>query len=155
MPQRFYNPFVGIDLVAPEEQREFYVQYCQTRGRNVIDHSPFPRMVDLWFAAMSLAARKRLRRVDLSGRRTFKFHDGSVFDADSWRIQTVMLVGVSLEGEVEIVGAPRRIIGLANSLAAAGVPEIVGMLEEGDQDAIWNISDALDEFLRDGREEKR
>ena len=37
---------------------------------------------------------------------------------------------------------------IANSLAAAGVPYIVEMLNEGNQDPIWNLSDALDKILK-------
>ena len=53
-----------------------------------------------------------------------------------------------MEDNVEIVGEPRRMMAIANGLAAAGIPHIVEMLRDGDQDAIWNLSEALDEMLR-------
>ena len=60
-----------------------------------------------------------------------------------------MLVAIAVEeGNVEIVGDPRRMIAIANGLAAAGVPLIVEMLRDGDSDPIWNLSDVLDEILR-------
>lgn len=148
MTQRYHNPFAGIDLIAPVEQRDVYDRYCQTGGRAVVDQSPFPRMVDFWFAGLSLAARKELGPVDLSKQETFKFIEGSIFDRDSWRVQAVMLVAIAVAGNVEIVGEPRRMMSIANGLAAAGVPHVVEMLQEGDQDAIWNLSEALDEMLR-------
>ena len=148
MPQRYHNPFAGIDLLAPIEQREDYDLYCQTGGRAVIDRSPFPRMVDFWFAGLSLAARKELRPVDLAKQDTFKFIEGSIFDRDSWRVQAVMLIGIAVDNNVEIVGEPRRIVAIANGLAAAGVPEVVDMLRDGDQDPIWNLSDGLDDLIR-------
>lgn len=149
--QRYHNPFAGIDLLIPIDQREAYDRYCQTQTRGLttsIDLRPFPRMVDLWFAGLSLAARKQLTPVDLSGQRTVKFHDGSVLDSDSWRIQIIMLVAIAIDGNVKIVGESSRMITLANGLAAAGVPYIIEMLQDGDQDPIWNLSDALDEILR-------
>ena len=36
---------------------------------------------------------------------------------------------------------------IANRLAAAGVPRIVEMLKDGDQEPIWNLSDALERLL--------
>lgn len=147
MIQRYHNPFAGIDLLAPVDQREVYDRYCQTAGRAVVDQSPFPRMVDFWFAGLAVAARKQLKPIDL-GKDPFKFIEGSIFDRDSWRVQALMLVAIAYEGNVEIVGEPRRIIAMANGLAAAGIPHVVDMLRDGDQDAIWNFSEALDGILR-------
>jgi hypothetical protein len=147
MTQRYHNPFAGIDLLAPVDQREVYDRYCQTGGRAVIDQSPFPRMVDFWFAGLAVAARRGLKPVEL-GKDPFKFIEGSIFDRDSWRVQALMLVAIAHEGNVEIVGEPRRMIALANGLAAAGIPHVVDMLRDGDQDAIWNFSEALDGMLR-------
>lgn len=148
MTQRYHNPFAGIDLIAPIEQRDIYDRYCQTAGRAVIDQSPFPRMVDLWFLGLALAARKGLPPADLSKQETFKFIDGSIFDRDSWRVQAVMLIAIAMKDSVEIVGEPRRMMAIANGLAAAGIPHVVDMLRDGDQDSIWNLSEALDAFLR-------
>lgn len=148
--QQYPNPFAGIDLIAPIEQRDFYDQYCQTGGHGSVDRSPFPRMIDFWFTGLSIAAREQLKPTDLVKQKTFKFHEGSVFDSDSWRVQTVMLVAIAVDGSVEIVGEPHRMMNIANGLAAAGVPQIVEMLREGDQDPIWNLSDSLDEILRKG-----
>lgn len=147
MTQRYYNPFAGIDLVAPVEQREAYDRYCQTHGRAVIDQSPFPRMVDLWFTGLAVAARKGLGPQDLSKQETFKFIEGSILDRDSWRVQALMLAAVAIQDDVSVVAEPRRMMAIANGLAAAGVPEVVEMLKDGDQDAIWNISECLEGLL--------
>ena len=104
-------------------------------------------MVDFWFAGLALGARKGLDPVDLSKQNTFKFIEGSIFDRDSWRVQAMMLIAIAIEGNVEIVGEPRRMMAIANGLAAAGVPHVVEMLKDGDQDAIWNLSEGLDGLL--------
>ena len=147
MTQKYHNPFVGIDLIAPVEQRDCYDRYSQTGGRAVIDQSPFPRMVDFWFAGLSLAAGKHLAPVDLSRQKTFKFHEGSIFDRDSWRVQAIMLIAIAVEDNVEIAAEPRRMVAIANGLAAAGVPSIVEMLQDGGQDPIWNLSEAIEKIL--------
>lgn len=147
MAQQYRNPFAGMDLIAPTEHRNAYDRYCQTGVRSSIDSCPFPRMIDFWFAGLAIAARENLDPTDLSGQETFKFHEGSVLDTDVGRVQIIMLVAIAAAGNVEIVGEPRQMIAIANGLAAAGVPRIEEMLK-GDQDAIWNLSEALDEILR-------
>ena len=59
----------------------------------------------------------------------------------------MMLAAIGLDDSVEVVGDPNRMMAIANGLAAAGVPIIVEMLQEGDQEAIWNLSEALVENL--------
>ena len=53
---------------------------------------PFRRMVDLWFAGLSLAARKQIKPMDLTKEKTHRFITGEIFDGeDSWRIQVITL----------------------------------------------------------------
>jgi len=148
MTQRYHNPFAGLALIAPVEQQDLYYRYCYKDSRAVIDQAPFQRMVDFWFAGLALAARKGLPLVDLSKQKTFKFIDGYIFDRDSWRIQVVMLIAIATEDSVEIVGESRRMMAIANGLAAAGIPHVVDMLRDGDQAPIWNLSEALDNILK-------
>ena len=68
MHQQYHNPFASSDLIAPTEHRNFYDWYCLTGGVTSIDQSPFPRMVDFWFASLSFAAREKLKPDNLSGR---------------------------------------------------------------------------------------
>ncbi|MDE0315858.1 MAG: hypothetical protein OXM61_13210 [Candidatus Poribacteria bacterium] len=149
MTEQYHNPFANMDLIAPIEHRDFYDWYCQTGGNTTVDQSPFPRMVDFWFSGLSLAAHRQLKPIDLVRQETFKFIEGSIFDRDSWRIQAVMLIAIAVEDDVKIVGEPRRMMTIANGLAASGIPHIVEMLREGNQDPIWNLSDAIDEILRE------
>ena len=152
MAQQYHNPFSKLGLIAPIAQRNHdYEEYCQTQtvGKAKIDRVPFRRMVDFWFAGLSLAARKQLKPVDLSKEKTSQFITGEIFDGnDSWRIQIITLVAIAIEDNLEVLQDPRRMMDIANGLAAAGVPHIVKMLRDGDQDPIWNLSDALDELLK-------
>ena len=150
MIQQYHNPFSNIGLIVPKVQLDFYVQYCQTQavGRKNVDRSPFRRKVDLWFAGLSLAARKQLEPAKLKKQDTSPFNTGVVFDQDPWRIQALMLIAIAVDGNVEIVSDPRRMMDIANGLAAAGVDLIVEMLREGGQTPIWNLSDALAELLQ-------
>ena len=146
--QRYYNPFSDITLSYPIEQRKFYRQYCRPSSMPKVDESPFPRMVDLWFAGLSIAARKKLEPIGLTGQRWSGLEKGYNFDReDNWCVQMVMLVAIAVEGDVEVVSDPNRMMAIANRLAAAGVPHIVRMLEDGGEEPIWNLSDALEQLL--------
>ena len=145
--QRYPNPFSNTTLSYPLDQRNLYYQYCRPSSTSSVEESPFPRPVDLWFAGLSVAARKNLKPVGLTGQRWSGLERGITFDSDSWRVQIVMLIAIAVEGNVEVVADPNRMMAIANRLAAAGVPYIVQMLEEGGAEPIWNLSDALEQLL--------
>ena len=140
---RYHNYFANSNLVYPLEQAEDYARYTQSGGAFSADRSPFPRMVDFWFLAISLAAREGLTPVDLSSQETSNFITGAIFDRDSWRVQFVMLLAIEIDGTVDVVADPRRMMAIANGLAAAGVPRLVELLSEGNEEPIWNLSEAL------------
>ena len=52
MADRYFNPFQAIDINIPVEFHEAFTRYCQRSADAVIDQSPFPRMVDLWFLSI-------------------------------------------------------------------------------------------------------
>ena len=149
MAQRYDNPFESIQIVSPLTQRADYDHYCQTgQPRAKADTSPFPRKIDLWCAGIALAVRKKLKPVDLTKEKTVSIISGDIFNTDGWQAQAVMLVAIAIKGDLEIVLEPRKMMKIANELAAAGVPHIVKMLNEGPQRPIWNLSEALEELLQ-------
>lgn len=146
-----YNPFTDLDLFVPLEQYKYYNKYVQGReNAGDEDKSPFRRMIDLWFLGLVLATRENLKPRDLTKQEVRKFQDGSILDGDGgWRVQAVMLVAIWVKNDVKIINAPKEIIKIANELAAAGVPRVLDMIENGNQDPIWNLSEALDAMLND------
>ena len=147
MNQQVRNPFSSAWLRYPAEQRPAYERYCQTDNPSPLDSSPFPRRVDMWFAALSIAARNGLSPVDLSTHKTVSFVEGEIFDRDPWRIRALILVALSVDGAIDVVDDPPRMMSIANGLAAAGTPLIVRMLSEGEDRQIWNLSEAMQELL--------
>ena len=148
MMDRYFNPFQAIDINVPVEFHEAFSRYSQTGGNVVIDQSPFPRMVDLWFLSVCVAARLDLEPADIGKYDTRKIIDGSIFGSDPWRVHTLMLIAIGKTGDVQIVAEPRKMMALASGLAAAGLPKVIEMLKDGDAEPIWNLSDAVDEILR-------
>ncbi len=150
MSDRYFNPFQAIDINVPVEFHEAFTRYCQRDANAILDHSPFPRMVDLWFLSVCIGARLGLDAADITKHETRKIIDGSIFSSDPWRVHTLMLVAVGKTGNVQIVSDPRKMMTLANGLAVAGLPTVIEMLKEGDAEPIWNLSDAIDSLLRKG-----
>ncbi|MEW6173354.1 MAG: hypothetical protein AB1510_09870 [Bacillota bacterium] len=148
MVDRYFNPFQAIDINVPVEFHEAFTRYCQRSADAIIDQSPFPRMVDLWFLSVCVAARLGLEPADITNYDTRKIIDGSIFGSDPWRIHILMLIAIGKTNNVEIVAEPRKIMTLANGLAVAGLPKVIEMLKDGDAEPIWNLSDAIDGILR-------
>ena len=147
MNQRYHNPFSASRLEYPTEQIEYYQRYVRRSSSGPVDESPFPRMIDLWWAGLSLAVRNGLDPTDLSKAKTTRFVEGSILDSDPWRIQFLRLIALHFKSEPEILSNPSEIISMANGLAAAGVPGIVEMLTDGDEPPIWNISNAAEQLI--------
>ena len=148
MADRYFNPFQAIDINVPVEFHEAFTRYCQRSADAVIDQSPFPRMVDLWFLSVCVAVRLSLEPADTTQYETRKIIDGSIFGSDSWRVHTLMLIAIGRTGDVQIVSEPRKMMALASGLAVAGLPKVIEMLKDGDAEPIWNLSDAVDFLLR-------
>ena len=147
MAERYYNPFAAIDVSIPTEYHADVVRYCQQEARASLDQSPFPRMVDLWFLAVSVAARLALKPEEVAGRKTTKIIDGSIFNSDPWRVHTLMLVAIAQAGTVDIVSDSRRMMAIANGLAIAGLPKALDLIKEGGGDPIWNLSEAVQNLV--------
>lgn len=145
--EQIHNPFQAIDIRVPAVDHEIYTRYCNRGTVGRVDGSPFPRMVDLWFFAVCVAVRLGLRPLEVTGKTT-KIIEGSIFGRDPWRVHTLRLIGIAETKDVEIVSEPKRIMSLANGLAAAGLPRVVDMLKEGGAEAIWNLSDEICSLLR-------
>ena len=148
MAQQYDNPFRNMKIISPITQLEDYDHYCQAGQRAKADASPFPRKVDLWFVGLSLAARKKLDPIDLKKKKTADIISGDIFNTDGWQAQAIMLIAIAVKGNLEVVLNPRQMMDIANGLAAAGVPHIVKMLNEGPQTPIWNLSDAFEKLLQ-------
>ena len=151
MVDRYFNPFQAIEIEVPVEFHEAFARYCQRSADTTMDQSPFPRMIDLWFLSVCVAARLDLEPIDISKYKKVKIQDGSIFGSDPWRVHTLMLIAIGKTGAVEIVSTPRKMMTLASELAAAGLPKVIDMLKDGDAEPIWNLSDGIDILIRKGK----
>jgi len=150
MTEGYYNPFQGEYLTVPVRFRDDFNKYC--RSSSNLDQAPFRRMVDMWFLALCVSIKKNLPPVDLtsySENEKYKIIDGTIFSSDPWRIQFLLLLGIAMSDDINIVTHPGKIMALANSLAVAGLPEVIAMLKEGGDEPIWNLGDSIEALIEE------
>ena len=145
------NAFASTDIRLPEKFREDFHAYCLTRvegSKNSPEHSPFPRMVDMWFLALCIAVKEELTpKLDVKGK-TYKAIEGVVFGSDSWRSNTLVLVALAYRGDPEIIDDPHQMIRIVNGYALAGLPRLISMLDEREGDtALDYLSDCVCELI--------
>lgn len=146
MTDHINTSFASVEINAPVEFREYFQRYSQSTGASSLadlDRKPFPRMVDFWFLAICVAVKLKLKPVDLEGRDTYKAIEGSAVISPEWRGDALRLIAISESGETDIVQDPRRMMRIANSLAFAGMPHLIEILEQSPDDEMFGLSDEL------------
>ncbi len=126
------NVFGGHNIFIPNELREFFARYSQTRAegsKNKAEDSPFPRMVDFWFLGLGIAADKKLKAIELPKKEIYNAIEGNVLGSDDFRSDTIVLFCISKHGSIDIIDKPAEMLKLANSYALAGIYDLVRELE--------------------------
>ena len=126
------NVFGGHNIYIPNDLREFLARYSQTRtegSKNKVEDSPFPRMVDLWFLGLGIAARRNFSPVNLEKKESYNAIEGNVFGNDNFRSDAIVLFCLSKTGDIDCISKPAEMLRIANSYALAGLYNIVQELE--------------------------
>ena len=150
MADLYFNPFQAIDINVPAEFHSECIRYC-SKGNTNLDQSPFPRMIDFWFLCVCIAARLDLEPADINrikARKLVKMIGGTIFSSDRWRVDLLMLIAIEKTGNVNIISTPRKIMELADGLAVAGLPKVLEMLRNGNEEPIMSLSGSIDSLLK-------
>lgn len=147
------NAFSGVDVHLPIQFRKEFHEYCLTRtggSRPNPELSPFPRMVDMWFLAVGLAVKEKLKpKIESKGGETYKAIEGNVFGSDDWRSDALMLIAIAHEGDISIAKKPNDMMRIANGYALAGLPRLIDVLENRKGDTtLDHLCDYLLELLK-------
>lgn len=147
---KYFNPFQSLELRFPEQYREEVEKYTRTGSAAGTSPSraPFPRMVDLWWLAVCVAARRGKR--EPVREKMHKFMEGSILASDPWRIEQLCLMVIGFTGSTEILRTPPDVVQLANELAAAGLPTVLEWLQSGRSEPIFNVSEQIVEAAGGG-----
>ena len=148
---RGYMPFPNAELEIPVEYKNEIEAYTRTRPtggeRPDPEDAPFPRQVDMWFLAVCLGALSG-QRVKLTGGQSHKFNTASIFESDPSRVEMLELLAIAVEHDPYVIKNPRRVIDVANELAAGGLPLVIEMLKaNGNASAIDSLSEKIEAKL--------
>jgi hypothetical protein len=146
------NVFSGLHIDMPEKFKEYFHAFCLTRhdgSVNSPENSPFPRMVDMWFAALCIAVNKGLDPITIGSEKTYKAIECNVLD-DGWRSNALTLLSITHTGSIDVIDKPHDMLRIANSYAIAGLPVLIDILENRSGDCAL---DHLSEYLVDITEE--
>lgn len=141
------NPYAAQDLFVPQQWHDSYQRYTnltRSEGRD-LDGAPFPRMIDMWWAALAIGVREG-RRSPL-GEHPVKFADGAILGSDPWRIAHLGLIAIAEEGD-SILDKPGEVIRLACEFAATGSEVLVEAMA-GHARPMKPLSAALRQLLSD------
>lgn len=141
------NPYAAQDLFVPKAWHDSYKRYttiAQSEGRD-LDGVPFPRMIDMWWAALGIGVRED-RRSPL-GDGPVKIADGAILGSDPWRITHLGLLAIAVEGDV-VLDRPADVIRMACEYAATGSEILVGVMA-GHARPMKPLLSALRELLVD------
>ena len=118
------NPYAAQDLFVSREWHESYQRYTiQARAESRdLDATPFPRMIDMWWAALCIGVREG-RRSSL-GEKPTKFADGAILSSDPWRVAHLGLIAVTAAG-VDVLERPAEVIKIACEYSATGTEWLV------------------------------
>jgi hypothetical protein len=144
------NPFAGFDVMVPEDYRKHFDSYVQRReGKSARpEHQPFARNIDLWFAAICLAVRKGLKPAPIT-KKTYKAAEGVAIGSDEWRPTILTLLAIAEVDDASIVERPGEMMRIANNYAAAGLPELLDILEHrGGDTALDFLSEQIETMLK-------
>ena len=122
------NVFAGQSILLPNELREHFQRFAQTRiegSSNRLGDSPFPRMVDFWFAGLTYAVKLGLKPTELEPRSSYNAIEGNVFGSDNFRSDMIILFCISKTGSLDILSKPPEMLRFANSYAVAGLRELI------------------------------
>lgn len=131
------NVFSGQNISLPTELRDHVHRLCQTRVdgfNNRLEDSPFPRMVDFWFAGFCLAVAKNLPPSSISPKNSYNAIEGNVFGSDNYRSDMMVLFCISRTGSLDIITEPARMLRFVNEYAVTGMNEIIGICEKSKGD---------------------
>lgn len=140
------NPFVNFEIRIPKLYSDKVKKFCSTGGDgNNPELSPFKRQVDLWFFAFVYAVKKGIKPEIVSTKDTVNVINGVILSEDSaYRVSYIQAVYLSYFKDVSKLVEHRAVFDFASSLANAGLPYVLQILDDSDGRPLFNIFDEIE-----------
>lgn len=148
---RDYNPFANLDLHIPTVYRDDVQRYTTTQGGDgdtSIESRPFVRYVDLWATAVAVGAQEKAFVTLNEKEAKHRFIQGAVLQGDLDRIEFLQLLAIGHTNDPYVVKDSRKVIEIADSYAAGGLPILIDWLKNGGpQTPMLHLTKQLIRFL--------
>ena len=142
-----FNPFANQAVHVPkayhEDLNRYSTTFTSTDGRATnIEEAPFKRYVDFWLlAAAAGASQGHFIPVDPAERH--RFITGNIFQRDLAAIEFLLLLAIAHTEDPFVVKDPRQVMDIAEGYAAAGIPLVKDMMNDGHLPPLQNLSRSL------------
>lgn len=137
------TPYTSQDLFLTRTFDEEFSN--QLVSRSVDGRQPFPRKIDVWWAAVVVGAaighRSRLPASD----KLTKFNTGAILGREPWRVTNLELLALASEGE-DIISKPSDVVRIGHEYAMTGLDWLADKVRGSSQPTI-TLMTALAEVL--------
>lgn len=139
------NPFVNFEIRIPKLYSDKVKKFCSTGnvGTNP-ELSPFKRQVDLWFFAFVYAVKKRIEPDIVSAKDSVNVITGSILSGEPYRVSYIQAVYLSCCKDITKLVDHKAVFDFASSLANAGLPYVLQILDDSDGRPLFNIFDEIE-----------
>ena len=137
------NPFAAYNIEIPKKYAEDIKKYCKTGGGRVTyEFAPFNRQVDLWYFAFIYAVKKGLNPV--IEKETSNITPAIILSGDPHRIDHIQLTYLAITNSIKELANHRKVFDYALSMANAGFPYVLQLLNNPDDRPLWAILDEIE-----------
>lgn len=148
------NIFAQYPIVMPIAFQDSIKKFVGTGGyESSKENAPFARQVDFWFFSLCYAFNKGLTPV--KEKDTYNAVQAEILSRDPSRIGQIQLIALSVTKNPETLKNPREMLDIAISLANAGIPNVLSILQDTDSTPLWNLFSEVEELSLSGVDEDR
>lgn len=140
------NPFAQYNIEMPRSYKDKISTFCSTGSvkRSRI-RAPFYRQVDFWYAAFLIAVRRGLEPE--YERDTYNVTPASILSTNPWRIPHIQAAYLVLTQNSSGLAEKKQVFDFSLAMANAGIPKLIQLLEDDDDDPMWAFLDESEAVL--------
>ena len=139
------NIFAQYQIDIPIKYQDQIKSYVSTGGTGSSKaNTPFLRQVDFWYMALVVAFNKGFEPV--VEKETYNAVTAEILSRNDYRIHHMQLIALAHFQDPSVLAEPRKVLDYCLSLANAGIPYVISILQSPDNLPMWNIFDEIEDM---------